>query len=89
MQQRRITEVTGVEPHGCPWRAWSDPVVQDVAEAYAWDERGQLAMWWGADPPNHLVEGLHVFRRAQLRATNRFMREQLDKRKREAKSRGH
>ena len=70
-----MRNVTGHLPDTCPWSAFSDPVVQDVVEAYGWEEQGQLAMWWGSDPPNHLIEGMHVFKRAVARTRDAERRE--------------
>lgn len=59
-----IRTVCGGEPPECPWRAWSDPEVAQVIDAWsAWD-KGQLAAVVGDDPPHWLVEGVLAFGRA-------------------------
>lgn len=59
-----IARIVRHTPPSCPWRPFFDPVVRDVLEAMSWWETGQLALFLGDDPPNHLVEGIGVFRRA-------------------------
>lgn len=59
-----LEAIVGTRIHACPWRGFFDPVVRDVMDAMSWWETGQLALWLGDDPPNHLVEGVVIFRRA-------------------------
>ncbi len=61
-----IERWTGDRPDGCPWRAFYDPVVQNVLIAYRFFESGQLAQYWGADPPRLYIDAIahyHVVRR--------------------------
>lgn len=59
-----VRTVCGGEPPECPWRAWSDPEVAAVIDAWAAYDKGQLATVIGDDPPHWLVEGVLVFSRA-------------------------
>lgn len=57
-----IEKVAGARPDTCPWRAYDDPVISDVLRAYKWLEAGELCMWLGEDPPNHIIEGLDHYK---------------------------
>lgn len=56
-----IERVTGFRPAECPWRAFEDPIVSEVLDAYRWFESGQLAIQLGNDPPAILVEAIGVY----------------------------
>lgn len=59
-----IERVTGKRPMGCPWKAYEDPFVAAVLDAYPhWKER-QLALVWGNDPPLALMRGLRAYESA-------------------------
>jgi hypothetical protein len=57
-----LRRLTGVEHHGCPWRAYYDPDAVAVLRAFAWLDRNQAREWWGDDPPAWLVEATDRFR---------------------------
>jgi hypothetical protein len=53
----------GEAQQSCPWRAFRDPFVARVLDAYRWFESGQVAMH-DPDPSNRLVEGIAFYHRA-------------------------
>lgn len=77
-----VRSVCGSSPPECPWHAWSDPEVAAVVSAWAWFDKGQLAVPLGDDPPHWLVEGVRAFG-AALEAARSDVQEQ-ERRAREA-----
>lgn len=58
----------GAEIDTCPWRAFTDPVVRDVLDLYSaaiTDREGSvhLASVRQLNPPNHVWEGVQLYRR--------------------------
>lgn len=47
---------------GCPWRAFFDPFVQRVLEAFPYFDKGQLAMLH-PNPSRRLVQGVGFYAR--------------------------
>lgn len=68
-----IADWTGETPSSCPWRAYFDPFVNRVADAFGAFEDGNLAVAL-PDPSHRLVQGVMFYRRV----TNRIVSEQLD-----------
>jgi hypothetical protein len=61
-----IQRVTGIKPHTCPWRAYSDPLVTEVME-YVWAcDPPNLAAVLPTDAPGILVDGIRAYRMALL-----------------------
>lgn len=50
-------------PVECPYRAYLDPFVIEVARCYRWWAVGELRMRVGANPPAVLVEALDLYAR--------------------------
>lgn len=75
-----IERVTGKRPMGCPWKAYEDPFVAAVLDAYPhWKER-QLHLVWGAEPPLALLRGLRAYESALNAIRAHDIREQNQKR---------
>lgn len=81
-----IERVCGARPEGCPWRAFADPVVQDVLALSpalgGGDEPSFLDAVMEPDPPALLVDSL-LFYRHSLNAVwaedKRIAREKADR----------
>ena len=74
-----IERVTGKRPDGCPWKAYEDPFVAAVLDAYPhWKER-QLHLVWGHDPPLALMRGLRAYESALNAIRAHDMRERNEK----------
>lgn len=59
-----IERVAGHRPPTCPWRAFYDPLVQDVLAVSPHAKRGNLSAALGPDPDNLVVQGVSVYQRA-------------------------
>lgn len=55
-----MLHLTGDTYTGCPWRAFTDPYVREVLDAYAFFETGQLSFYL-PDPAHCIVEGLRHY----------------------------
>lgn len=67
---------TGDKPTMCPWRAFADPFVGAVIDAYPLFESGQLSLALGADPPWVIMRGvLHYDRTIKRMHANEMERE--------------
>jgi len=72
---------TGSDAIGCPWRAFSDPLVQRVLSALPFFESGQLAFKLPA-PSHRLVEAVGWYQTV----SNRMTALEMDERKKERQS---
>jgi len=57
-----VREWTGETIDTCPWRAFFDPFVARVLDAYAWKEDGNLAFAIPS-PSYRLVQGIQAYSR--------------------------
>lgn len=78
-----IERIAGHRPPTCPWRAFSDPITQDVLEV-AWAKGGSLASAVGADADHKLMQAMGVYRRAV--AMTRAEDQRIERQKREAEA---
>lgn len=64
----------------CPWRAFKEPVVRDTLAAYRFFESGQLAEYWGHDPPSYAVEALIFYHGVSCRIRDKQYEAEKQKR---------
>lgn len=76
-----VREYTGTEVTGCPWRAFSDPFVGEVIDAWRWFDKGQLELGC-PDADYRLVEGVCFFDGAKNSVANKAMQREIEERKR-------
>lgn len=55
-----VEQWTGYRYDGCPWHAFSEPIVIRIAQAYSYFDKGQLDII-EPDAPNRVVEGLRHY----------------------------
>lgn len=80
--RQTIQTVTGVPADTCPWRAFRDPFVARVLNAYRFFESGQLAFAL-PEPSHRLVEGLAFYAQVDGRVHGHLMDKEREDRKRE------
>lgn len=73
---RTIKDWTGSEYHGCPWRAFSEPLVREVHQAFPFFSNGTLGMFV-PDPSHRLMVGLRHF--SQTREAIQVKQIELDR----------
>lgn len=78
---KRIERVTGVDARGvCPWRGFSDPaVVQVIRSVRAIGAEGSPALLLLDDPPNHIWEGVLLYREIRDRIIHQELEQQRKK----------
>lgn len=82
-----ITDMTGVEPVSCPWRAFSVPIVREVMHAVQFHESGNLA--FALPTPSHkLVEALAVWNQVYNRVQAKQMELELERRRKNGAGNG-
>lgn len=59
-----VEDWTGSRPLTCPWRAFTDPLVRAVLEAWTFFEKGALGLFC-PEPSHRLMMGLQCFAQAQ------------------------
>lgn len=82
MAMDAIRRITGVAPHGCPWRAFTHPTVVEVLDLYdaaSTDGGVDLSVVLAIDPPHHLWEGVRLWHR-MLGRVREALRESKPKR---------
>lgn len=83
-----IEMLVGHRPHTCPWRAYYEPLVQEVIALSDYVEKGNLGAVVGNDSPAILIDALTVYRSA-LNATlseDRRLRAEKAERERAARA---
>lgn len=59
-----IRELTGYEPHTCPWRAFYDPIVKAVLSLRPLAEDKLIESALGPDPPAVILDAYAMYVRA-------------------------
>lgn len=78
-----VEEWTGSRPLSCPWRAFYDPLVTAVTEAWSFFDKGALGLY-APDPSHRLMMGLRCFAQAadEIRAEQSRMDAEAARRRR-------
>ena len=76
-----IQDSTGHPYPGCPWHAFSEPIVGDVLDVYPRLKDGTLGVFLGPRPPVRLLEAIGLYDRqlTKLLADERKKAEQRAK----------
>jgi len=60
-----IEQIAGTRPPGCPWMAYSDPIICEILSAYGSVVGGMgatTALLLPSDPPHVVWQGVNYFR---------------------------
>jgi hypothetical protein len=82
-KRRGMCDMTGVDVSGCPWRAFTIPIVREVLHALRFFESGNLALAL-PDPSHRLMEGIGFWQQVYNRVQSKQL--ELERKEREAKS---
>lgn len=80
--RQTMETMTGTPVDTCPWRAFADPFVARVLNAYRFFESGQLSFAL-PDPSHRLVEGLAFYHAVDNRVHGQMLDKERTERKRE------
>ena len=80
--RKAIKSYSGESPDTCPWHAFSDKLVIDILNGYAFYESGQLSEYWGNDPPYIMVEAMREYHMALERVKQKQILQDMENRKR-------
>lgn len=77
-----VQDMTGHFVSGCPWRAFSAPIVREVMQAIQFFESGNLA-FANPEPSHRLVEGIAFWNSGYNRMYSRQLEVERAERERE------
>lgn len=86
-----IERITGHQPDTCPWRAFYEPIVQEVLPLSGFARNGNLAAAWGDDPAHLLVDAYSAYDNAKERTLaedEKIAREKAERERKTAIARG-
>lgn len=86
MHLKLIERIAGFRPPTCPWRAFYDPLVQEVLKLAHFAPDGNLAAAWGDDPEQILIDAFFVYDQAKKRTLAEDIKLQRQKEQREAEA---
>lgn len=76
---RAIHALTGIRVTGCPWRAFTSPLVARTGELYAYYEAGNIGAWLSGDDSERVWHALEMYIAISSRVKSKQFDEQHEK----------